>query len=75
MSEEIDPPFIKDLHDRVLKACEELREFCDSVVIVCTIQEGVETHSSAAHKGNAYACDGSVQAWLKTRLETPPSED
>lgn len=68
MSEE-EPPSIGDLHDRVFKAATELREFCDSVVIVCTLVEGQHTHSSATHKGNAYACDASVQAWLKHRLE------
>jgi hypothetical protein len=69
MIEDKELPSISDLHDRVTKAAESLREFCDSVVIVCTIQEGTNTHFSAMHKGNGYACDASVQAWLKMRID------
>lgn len=53
------------LRDKVLKLSSELREHCDSVVILCTISEGADSQLIFDHKGNIYAVRGSVDRFVQ----------
>jgi hypothetical protein len=43
------------LRDRLIRIADELREFSDSVVIVCTICEGDSSQMVWQKRGNVYA--------------------
>ena len=55
------------LRDLLIQKANELREHCDSVVILCTLSEGADSQMVYDYKGNIYAVDGSVQRFIEMR--------
>lgn len=55
----------KDLSERVAKAATNLREFCDSVVILATINEAGSSDMAFAEQGNHHAAMGSMERYLR----------
>jgi len=54
-----------EIRDLVLKRSAELREHCDSVIIVCTINEGTDSQLIYDYKGNIYAVRGSADRFVE----------
>lgn len=69
MSEEKDD-FDRDaeaLRDLIVKTGHNLREHCDSIVIIATLSAGADSQMIFDHRGNIYAVDGSISRFSEMR--------
>lgn len=66
---------VMSIRDRVLKHSADLREYCDSVIIVCTISEGLDSQMIFDYKGNTYAIRGSLDRMVEMLANTRRKQD
>lgn len=57
-----------EISDAIQKFLEEMIDHVDSVAVVYTRYDGDNTIVDGQSKGNAYAVDGSLQAWYRKRM-------
>lgn len=78
MSLEPEDAFDKLANDtlaKVKRMADELREFCDSVVIVVTICEGDSSQMISNKRGNHYGIEGSLERFRRKELDREAKQD
>jgi hypothetical protein len=60
---------------KVKRMADELREYCDSVVIITTIAEGDSSQMIFNTRGNRYAIEGSVERFKRMERAVEEKRD